>query len=188
MSQAAGSQAYGQLLDKMPGVRSQYDNQNVQITNQFRQLNNQTRNNESAVNMQNDQNYWRESVQGQVNFDNMRRYLSDQAMSERFAQAETNQSLAYRLLTQNQPAYAFDWKSGNFMRNKKDVRDVENSPQGDYLDKLFSSIKFEDLTTEQKIQYIRELQRGKALQYMNPQFGQTPPPFKKGGKVKNPWK
>lgn len=72
-AQATGM--YGDLLNKVPSVRTQYDNQNVGIKNQFRGANNQIRNQESLTNMQNDQQYYQQSVVGQQNFDNMRNFL-----------------------------------------------------------------------------------------------------------------
>jgi len=179
----------GQVMNQVPGVRSQYDNQNAQILNQTRQYNNQVRNNESLVNMANDQNYFRESVEGRKNFENMRQFTANNAMNNLFRDVETNQKLSYNLLTQNNPAYGFDWNTGNFTRNKKSILDANGSPQGDYIGSLLQGIDFPSLSNDEKIRFIRELQRGKALQYLEPGFGQTPPPYKKGGSTKkNPYK
>lgn len=128
---AQASEAYGQLLNTMPGVRSQYDNQNAGIVNQTRSYNNQIANNTRSVNMQNDQNYYKESVVGQQNFDNLKSYLSDKFMSDRATDVADNQSLAYQLLTQNNPAYKYDWKTGRFLRTNKSIMDVQTSPQSD---------------------------------------------------------
>lgn len=178
---AQAASTFGQYLDRVPGVRSQYDNQNQSIIANTRAQNNQIANNARGVNMQNDQQYYQQSVVGRQNFDNAKTFAADQYMNNLLRDVETNQSLAYRMLTVNNPAYGFDFKQGNFYRNPVDIRDVNNSAQGDYLGSLLQNIDFKSLSNAEKIQYIRELQRGKALQYLNPSFGQTPPPFKKGG-------
>ena len=144
---AQASEAYGQLLNTMPGVRSQYDNQNAGIVNQTRSYNNQIANNTRSVNMQNDQNYYKESVVGQQNFDNLKSYLSDKFMSDRATDVADNQSLAYQLLTQNNPAYKYDWKTGRFLRTNKSIMDVQTSPQSDLVTGLLNKLlgKFDTL-------------------------------------------
>lgn len=191
MRNAQAASAYGASLNQIPAIRTQYDNQNAQIQNQFRQYNNQVRNNETMVNMANDQQYYQQAVEGRKNFDNLRQFAADNAMNNVLRDVETNQTLAYNLLTQNNPAYSFDWRTGDFTRNEKDIRDVQNSSQGDYIGSLLNQIDFKGLTDGDKIKFIREINRNKALLNWLPQsYGQTPPPFpqKKGGKVKNPYK
>lgn len=144
---AQAADSFGQMLDRVPGIRSQFDNQNSAISNQARQYNNQIVNNARATNMQNDQNYYRESVVGQQNFDNLRSYLSDKYMSDRNQDIVDNQSLAYNMLTQNNPAYKYDWRTGRFMRTNKSILDVQTSPQSDLVSGLLGKLipKFETL-------------------------------------------
>lgn len=137
---AQNSDIYGQLLDKIPSVRSAYDNQNVGIINQTRQYNNQIKNNETLTNNQNDQTYYQQEVTGRANYDNMKNYLGDQFMNNRMRDVETNQTLAYDLLTQNNPAYNFDWRTGNLTRTKSSILDVPSdrtdSVYDDFLKEL----------------------------------------------------
>lgn len=137
---AQANTAYGQFLDKVPAIRTQYDAQNVGITNQSREYNNQLRNKATQDNIVNDQNYYKESVVGQQNFDTMRSYLKNQAMNNVLGDVQTNQTLAYNLATMRNPAYGFDFRSGNFYRNPKNILDVQPSPQGDLLNQLFTRL------------------------------------------------
>lgn len=188
---AQASQSYGQALNQIPGIRSQYDNQNSQITNQFRQYNNQVRNNESMVNMQNDQQYYQQAVTARANFDNMRQFTANQAMDNVMRDVEANQKLSYNLLTQNQPAYGFDWRTGNFNRNKKDIRDTTSlAPQESFQAMLDQVQKMKASGLGDSV--ISAILRGQFFKQAAPYFAQqqAPPPFqKKGGKVHyNPYK
>ncbi len=137
---AQNQDSYGQLLDKMPGVRSQYDNQNAGILNNARQNNNQIKNNETQTNLGFDQKYYQEEVTGRANYDNMKNYLGDQYMNNRMRDVETNQSLAYNLLTQDDPAYNFDWKNTKFTRTKKSILDAKTNKLDDSYKELFDVI------------------------------------------------
>lgn len=137
---AQASGAYGQLLDKIPELGLQVQDQNVGIKNQFRMYNNQGTNNVNAQNVQADQTYYQQSVVARQNFDNLKSYLGDQYMNNVLRDVETNQSLAYNLLTQNNPAYGYDWKTGNFTRNKKNILDVEGNGAQDELKQVMESI------------------------------------------------
>lgn len=139
LSRSSANGAFGDYLDKAPGVRSQFDNQNAGIQNQFKQYNNQLDNTARGTNMQNDQTYWMQAAEGRKNFDNMKTYLGDQFMNERLGNAATNQSLAYNLLTQRSPAYGYNWDTGNFYRNPKNILDVssDNSTRED----IFAMVK-----------------------------------------------
>ena len=176
-AQAASS--FGQLLNQLPGVRSQYDNQNAGIVNQFRQYNNQVANNARAVNMQNDQNYYMQSVEARKNFDNLRSFLGDQYMNNLMRDVETNQTLAYNELTLNNPAYSYDFRTGNFRRNAKDIRDVAHDNRSDVVSGLMNQIDFNAMDTNQQLKYLEILTKKDALKYLRPQ--------KKGGRV-NPYK
>lgn len=182
---AQGSQAFGQTLNAIPGIRSQYDNQNAGIVNQFRQYNNQVKNNETLVNMQNDMNYERDSTTADVNYKNMKNYLKNQALSNTMTDVATNQKLAYNLLTQNNPAYGFDWDTGNFYRNKKNILDVQSSQTKGIYDDIIEGIKKLPDTDSKKWEIYEKLLRQKNIL---PYLQSSNPMGKKGGKVKNPYK
>jgi hypothetical protein len=177
-SQKAAS--YGDFLDRVPGVRSQYDSANVGIQNQFRQYNNQVKNNETMVNMNADQQYWKDSAVGRQNFKNMRGYLADQWMNNRMQDVQDNQSLAYQMLTLGpKPAYGFDFKSGNFYRNDKNILDVQsNNNYREDLVELAQTLKNAGMSDA----LIGNIVKSKAFQMSQP----TPRIFKRGGT--NPYK
>jgi hypothetical protein len=183
LSQAQKASAYGQYLDKIPEIRSQYDNQNSQIENQFRQYNNQLKNDETTKNIGLDQNYWRESAVGRQNFKNMRGFLGDQYMNNINQDVEDNQSLAYNILALGpKPAYGYDWKTGNFLRNDKNILDVQDDSRQDILQNYMGQIDFKNLTAKEKIDYLNVLTKRDALRYIRPGY-------KKGGTYKkNPYK
>lgn len=184
LANAQKAAAYGDFLDRVPGIRSQYDNQNVGIQNQFRQYNNQIKNEETLRNMGNDQNYWRDAAIGRQNFRNMRGYLGDQFMNNRMQDVQDNQSLAYQMLTLGpKPAYGFDWNSGNFYRNDKNILDVQNSAQSDLLTQTFSKYlsdpnEFSKLDPRVQAAIVKSATL-KGLPLNN---------YKKGGMFKNPYK
>ena len=175
----------GQVMNSAPGVRSQYDNQNAQILNQTRQYNNQVKNNESLVNLGFDQQYYREAVEGRKNFDNMRNFTWNSYMNNLLRDVETNQKLSYNLLTQNNPAYGFDWRTGNFTRTNKSIMDTQANSINERYNEMLQSIN----------QISDPIERNKLLVKLEgiKTFGsaqQTPPVFKKGGKnktKKNPY-
>jgi len=182
MRNAQAAASYGQAISQIPGIRSQYDNQNAQIMNQFRQYNNQVRNNESMVNMANDQTYYQQAIEGRKNFDNMRQFTANNAMNNVLRDVETNQKLAYNMLTLNNPAYGYDWKSGDFYRNKKDIMDVQSaSNQQENLLQLAEDLKQKGYSEK----LIGDILKTKAFQTWQPT---QVPKFKKGGKTKNPYK
>lgn len=187
MRNAQASQVYGQTLNQIPGVRSQYDNQNVQIQNQFRQYNNQVRNNESLVNMQNDQMYYQQAIEGRKNFDNLRSFAGNNAMNNVLRDVETNQKLAYNLLTLNNPVYGFDWKTGEGLKfDGMDIRDVASDNTVDAYKDLFDAI---DQVTD-PVQKATLLEKAYRQRNILPYLKNQASPFtgKKGGKVKNPYK
>ena len=145
MRDAQAQSIYGQFLDKEPQVRSQYDNQNAQIMNQTRGINNQIANQTEQANKQLDQQYYRESIAGRVNFDNMKSFLGDTAMNNVLRDVESNQALAYELATQNNPAWNFDFRSGNFKRNmNKNILDVDSNNKSDEIYAIAGEIKKKD--------------------------------------------
>lgn len=175
----------GQMINQIPGVRSQYDNQNAQILNQTRQYNNQVKNNESLVNLGFDQQYYRESIEGRKNFDNMRQFLANQATNNLFGDVETNQRLAYNLLTQDQPAYGFDWKTGNFYRNPKSILDAQSPAVNERYNDLIRMVnEISDPTERAKLMVKLEGLKTFGSAQRAPDFLQ-----KKGGRVKkNPYR
>lgn len=178
---AQASSAYGEFLNRVPQVRSQYDNQNAGITNQFRQYNNQTKNNETYTNMGNDRQYKIEETTGNVNYDRMKSYLGDQFMGHRDTQVEQNQALAYDLLTLNNPRYGYDFKTGNFYSNPKDIRDARSDAKGDIYQTVLTALasKVPNMTIDQMLQFSK--QKGFSDLLKNYQ----PNPFeKKGGTIK----
>lgn len=173
----------GQVMNQLPGVRSQYDNQNAQILNQTRQYNNQVKNNESLVNMGNDQQYYREAVEGRKNFDNMRSFTGNQYMNNLMRDVETNQKLSYNLLTQNNPAYGFDWRTGNFTRNNKNIMDVQGNAINERYNDLIQMVN----SVSDPLERAKLMVKLEGLRT----FGsaqQAPPLYKKGGRTKkNPY-
>lgn len=178
---AQASSAYGELLDKIPALRSQYDNQNAGITNQARQFNTQIRNQETMTNMTNDQNYYREATVARQNFDNMRTYMGDQYMNNLLRDVETNQTLAYNLLTRNNPAYGFDFRSGNFYRNDKHILDVQGAAGTDAYERLLKGVENLSDSDPKKWEIMEKIYRQKNI---IPYLQQ---PQRKGGRI-NPWK
>ena len=186
-AQAAGS--FGQLLGQIGSVRSQYDNQNAQILNQARMYNNQVKNNESLVNMGNDQQYYTQAIEGRKNFDNMRTFTANQAMNNVLRDVETNQKLAYNLLTQNNPAYNFDWKTGRFTRTNKSILDVATDSKSDWYTqvagKLMEKFNSGKELTNPEVNFLKAI----VAKDFKPSSGSFNPfEMKKGGKKRNPYK
>ena len=191
MRNAQAQGMFGQLLDQIPGVRSQYDNQNSQIINQSRQVNNQIANNTRATNMQNDQQYYQQTVVGRQNFDQLRTNLADQYMNNLMQDVQDNSSLAYNEATMKNPAFKFNFRTGNYDRLPVNILDVQGNTSQDTwgatvgeLEKLREA-GFSD-------QVISALLRTKAFSQMAPYFGNAPTfgqtrQQKKGGRF-NPYK
>ena len=135
--------------------------------------------------MSNDQTYYQQAIEGRKNFDNLRTFTANNAMNNVLRDVETNQKLAYNLLTQNNPVYSFDWRSGNLVRNNMDIRDVNSDNTVDAYKDLFDAI---DAISDpyQKASLLEKAYRQKnILPYLK---NQTPGFMKKGGKTKNPYK
>lgn len=164
---AQAQSAFGEYIDKIPGIRSQYDAQNAQITNQTRGVNTQIANSAKGVNMQNDQQYYQQSVTGQQNFDNLKTFLGDQYMNNRMQDVQDNQSLAYTLLQQDNPAYLFDYRTGQFKPNpKRSILNLKSDKKSDMLETLLGKINFEGLTPDQRLKYLEIITKNKGLQYL----------------------
>ena len=186
MRNAQAAATVGQAMNQIPGVRSQYDNQNAQIINQSRQYNNQVRNNESMINMSNDQTYYQQAVEGRKNFDNMRQFTSNNYMNNVLRDVETNQKLAYNLLTQNDPAYNFDWRTGNFTRTDKKIQDVQGNAVNDRYSSLLEMVN----SISDPIEKAKLAVKLEGLKVFGSASNNTPNFMqKKGGKIKkNPYK
>lgn len=185
---AQAAATYGQYLDRVPQVQSQYDNQNVGIMNQAREYNNQIKNNETMTNMDNDQKYYDQSVIGQQNFDNLKSYLGNQWMNNVQGDVQSDQALAYNELTQKNPAYNFDFKTGNFSRNPVNILDVPSNGSSAALKQITDQIdKISD--PKQKADAYLKLY---GLNTLGPKFAaaeQSNSQQKKGGTIKrNPYK
>lgn len=177
---------FGNVLGSIPGIRSQYDNQNAQIINQSRMYNNQVKNNESMVNMGNDQQYYQQAIAGRTNYDNMKQFLSNQAMNNTMRDVETNQKLAYNLLTQNNPAYNFNWETGYLDRTNKSILDSQSSQTNNVYDDIIKGIQsLPDSDPRKWDIYERLLRQKNILPYLQ---GQAPPMAKGGKMKKNPYK
>jgi hypothetical protein len=157
------SNAHGQFLDKAPGVRSQYDNQNVGILNNIRSINNQISNTTRATNMQNDQQYHQDVVKGNTHHDNMKTFLGDQYMNNVMDDVSTNQTLAYNMMAQKNPAWKYDFKTGKYLRNPKQILDVENNDQTATLNSLLADLvkNMGSATFGDKVRLFRSMMSGK---------------------------
>jgi hypothetical protein len=182
---AQAAVATGQLMGQLPQIGLQVEAQNVGIRNQAQAQNVGIRNQESQINMQNDQQYYQQAVLGRQNFENMRTYTANNAMNNVLRDVETNQRLAYNELTTNNPAYRFDFRTGNFLRNpSKSIMDVQGRLPQDSWDAMVGQVqnlKRSGLSD----QVISALVRGQFFKQAAPYFqnSTTPPPFpyRKGG-------
>lgn len=182
---------FGQYLDRLPSIKSDIQDKNAQIKNQFRLQNVATRNNALTFNINADQQYYRESIEGRKNFDNLRNFTANQAMSNVLDDVTSNQQLAYQMLTVNNPSYIFDWRNGKFKPNpNRSIMDQQGTTPQDTWERMVEYAKgLKNSGLEPAVQSA--LLRGRFFQQAAPYFqqSQTPPPYKKGGKVKwNPYK
>ncbi len=134
-------------------------------------------------------NYNRDATTAEVNFKNMKDHLKNVALTNTMADAGMNQKLAYSLLTQNNPAYGFDWNTGNFTRNPKNILDVntgdaKSDMYTELAQTIMSKIKSGKNPTPEEVNFMKSLAVGK----LNFSTGSDNTPFKKGGRVKNPYK
>lgn len=180
---AQAQAASGNVMNQVPGIYSQYDNQNAQTKNQGSAMRTQIANNARMTTMQNDQRYYQESVVARQNFDNLRTFTSDQYMNNLLRDVETNQALAYSLASNPNPAFGFDFKSGNFYLTGKDPLSVSGASGSDSYDKLFKGLEnLSDSDPKKWEIYERVLRQKNVLPYLaqqgQPRFG------KMGGKLR----
>lgn len=141
LARSQNQSIFGQLLGQIGQVRSQYDNQNAQTLNQNRASDTAIRNQETNTNMINDQNYYTQSQEGIKNYNNMRDFMVDQFMNTRNQHAMENQSLAYNMLTQRNPALKYDWKTGRFLPTGKQILDADAVKTNDFTNILFELLR-----------------------------------------------
>lgn len=190
---AQGESAYGQYLDKIPEIGLGVQAQNVAIKNQFRQYNNQVRNNALAANITADQQYYRESVEGRKNFDNLREFKANQAMNNYLGDVEANQKLAYNMMTVNNPSYILDWRSGKFIPNPNrsimNQQGISSESTMDAMLEYIQKLKAAGVDASDRAALLKTKAFSQAAPYLGPQpsFGQRVQ--KRGGKVsRNPYK
>lgn len=169
---AAGNNAslFGKGLD----IKNNLDTGNTDRANMQNQANNQTQRADAMANIGFDQQYYRESVNGRANFDNMKQTGRNRLREEVNKYAQDNQTLQYNMMTLNNPAFGYDYKKGNFYLTGKDPMNTQ-SQSGDINSQMQMLMlqKFQagTLTTADAMMF-RNLNRKTA---------------KKGGKI-NPYK
>lgn len=135
MRNAEAANDYGQFLNRIPGVRSQYDTQNTGTINQFREYNNNNNIRNTEQNAQNDQQYYQQSITGQANYDNMKNYLGDQVMNNRMGDIQQNQTLALNeaMLGPNNP-YKYNFRTMGYDRQPVDIKGIQSNNKGDDIE------------------------------------------------------
>lgn len=178
---------FGQYLDKLPEVKVAVQNANAQTKNQFRLDNKQTSNTAKIFNINADQTYYRESVEGRKNFDNLRNFAANNAMSNIMDDVTSNQELAYRMMTVRDPAYILDWRTGKFKPNpNRSIMNQQGTTPADTFERMVEYAKqLKSSGLDPTVQSA--LLRGQYFKQAAPYFqqSQTPPPYKKGGRVKS---
>lgn len=178
---AAGNAAsiYGKGLDNKQQVQSQYDNQNIGIDNQENQMNNQSQRGDAMANIGFDQQYYRESVNGRANFDNMKQTGRNRLREEVNKYAQDNQTLQYNMMTLDNPAFGYNYKDGQFYLTGKDPMNARNVQGSDMMSQYISKLAgdFDKMTTKERLEFAKIMTRGKG----------SSPFAKKGGKI-NPYK
>lgn len=179
MSAGNNMQAYGQALDAKNQIHGQYDNQNNQIANQQNLTNNQIQTRDQQVNVAADQQYYKESVEGRKNFDNLKQVAFNNLRSTYNDAVNQNQQLAYTLATQPNAPFDYNFKTGQFALNgKRSILDVQDpNAKGDSVIELVKSLKQQGYSDD----LIGNIVKSKTIQNWNPA------PQKKGGMI-NPYR
>jgi hypothetical protein len=173
---ALASDMIGKSIDQVNRIRADYDNRNVGQKTDEDSTNIALRNQSALQNIQFDQQYYREVAQTIGNKLKLKQAATDMAMSELFQDISMNQTLAYQLATLRNPAWTFDFKTGNFKRLPKSILDAYSSnAKGAYLDQYIKQIDFNTLSPSDKIQFLKVL----TLKGFEPQVS------KRGGVIKN---
>lgn len=155
---AASQEAVGNTLDQINRVRSDYDNRNVGQKTSEEMTNVQLRNQANLTNINFDQQYYREAVTGAANYDKLKQAAKDLFMNNVMRDVETNQSLAYQLATLRNPAWTYDFRTGNFKRLPKSILDAMSSnSKSSYVEDYLRKINFAGLSDKDKIQFVKVL-------------------------------
>lgn len=154
LQNAQKSDIAGKLLDQISQVRSQYDNQNAQILNKTDVLNTQIANLANLQNNQYDQNYYKETITGKQNFDNMKQYLIDEYLNNVVKNKQDIEKLDWALKLMNNPAYKYNWKKSKLELTGKDPLSVnltegEYDPVSTFFTDLFKSGEWKNITAPQ---------------------------------------
>jgi hypothetical protein len=180
LANAMASDAIGKNLNKINEIRAQYDNMNVGQKTNEEMTNTQLRNQSLMANINFDQDYYQKSVIASANFDKAKQFAQDQYWSGLFKDVATNESLAYMMATLRDPAWTYDFKTGDYKRLPKNILDAMTAnTKGAYLDKYIQQIDFNALSPGEKINFLKVL----ALKQFQPQVS------RKGGVIKkNPYR
>ena len=117
---------FGKTLDSLNQVQSQYDNQNVGIANQQNMVNAQSQSNDAHFNNQQDQQYYRDTIEGRKNFENLKKAYGDNFRNNMNTYASQNQSLAYNMAAYPNSPYGYDQKTGQFYSTGKNPLTATN--------------------------------------------------------------
>lgn len=186
LAAASTASIYGQNLDARQQIQGQYDNQNVGIANQQNMTNAQIQGNDQRFNVGADQQYYRETVEGRKNYQNLKQASWNNFRNNVNSNVEQNQQLAYGLASQPNAPYGYDFKTGQFYLNGKNPLDVYTNPAGDFTNSIMQKIasNFDKLTPDQQVKFSKVLVGNKALTLPN----YSNASFRKGGIKKNPYK
>lgn len=174
---AQAQQLVGNNIDLVNRIRADYDNKNVGQKTNEEMTNTQLRNQSLLTNINFDQQYYREAVTSSANYDKAKQVANDLLMNNIMQDVATNQSLAYQLASLRDPAWTYDFKTGNFKRLPKNILDVmASNSKSSYLDPYIRSINFSGLSDRDKIQFLKVL--------MAKDFQPQPGFSQKGGTIK----
>jgi hypothetical protein len=157
---AASQEAVGNTLDQINRVRSDYDNRNVGQKTSEEMTNVQLRNQANLTNINFDQQYYREAVTGAANYDKLKQAAKDLFMNNVMRDVETNQSLAYQLATLRNPAWTYDFRTGNFKRLPKNILDaMASNNKSSYLEPYLREIgkNFSNMSSKDQINFTKLL-------------------------------
>ena len=179
MAAGIGASTFGKGLDGKGQVQSQYDNQNVQIANQQNAMNTQVQGNDLRFNVGADQQYYQETVKGRQNFDNLKQFQRNRFREILNGNVQDNQTLQYNMMTQNNPAFGYNYKDGEFFLTGKNPLNVQTGSDMNLMNELQSTL-------------LRKLQSGTLTPAEASMFRtmsmRSNKIAKKGGKITNPYK
>jgi hypothetical protein len=184
---SVASDIVGRNLDQVNKIRAQYDNMNVGQKTTEEMTNTQLRNQSLMTNINLDQDYYKNMVISSANKDKARQFAKDQFWSGVFKDVATNESLAYMQATQRDPAWTYDFRTGDYKRLPKSILDVmASNSKSSYLDPYVKSINYNALSDRDKIQFLKVLMMKDFQPQPSFSSGTT---GKKGGMIKkNPYR